>query len=192
MSSRAMSARPSRRFHLRQQTAREHAVLDGLVAPWATVGDYRGYLRAIADFRIPAEQMLDHAAYGAEWQDFRPLSVGNDLKCDLRALGMAPSTSGPAGHSGSGREWLFGTLYTLEGSNLGAQVLYQRATALGLDAEHGCAHLQRQVGAISHWRQYLDLLEAAPDLDMDQVCDAARMAFDHARQSFERAVCERC
>ena len=167
-------------------------MLDGLVGAWESRDDYRRYVQGIADFRMPMEALLGSFVYPPAWSGFRALTVSREMARDLTALGLPPAHPGPQWQGNHDVATLLGLLYTLEGSNLGAQVLLKRAAALGFSAETGCAHLERQACAVGHWRTYLELLEATPDLDMDQVCAAACSAFDLARQSFERVVCERC
>ena len=167
-------------------------MLDGLVGAWETRADYGHYLQGIADFRISMDQMLAGFEYPPEWGGFRPVDIHRELNKDLSSFGLAARRNTLEWTGDRDREELLGLLYTLEGSNLGAQILLRRATALGFSTENGCAHLARQAAAIGNWRQYLDLLENTPDLDMDRVGEAACIAFDLARQSFERVVCERC
>lgn len=167
-------------------------MLDGLVGAWETREDYSRYVQGLAEFRLPLEQALAEFDYPPEWAGFRALDVHRELNLDLTALRLRVPDPHSRWKGDRDAATLLGLLYTIEGSNLGAQVLLKRASALGFSAENGCAHLARQAGSVHHWRQYLELLEAEPDLDMDKVGAAACSAFDLARQSFERVVCERC
>ena len=78
---------------------------------------------------------------------------------------------------------VLGTTYVLEGSTLGAKLLYRRAQALGLTDTFAARHLAQQATA-NRWVPFLDLLEREPDLDMEAVIHAATVLFELARRAF--------
>ena len=78
-----------------------------------------------------------------------------------------------------------GMVYVLEGSGLGARVLFKRAEALGLTRDFGARHLAAQVASPDSWREFLAVLEHAEPLDMARVADASMLTFEHAERAFK-------
>lgn len=83
----------------------------------------------------------------------------------------------------SGIAAVFGSIYVLEGSALGGQVIARRAKeAFGLSARNGAAYFNGfHAETASRWRQFRQLLElevgTASDA-RDDACTAARQTFD--------------
>lgn len=84
-------------------------------------------------------------------------------------------------------EALMGTLYVLEGSILGSQVLLKRALQLGLSDTHGARHLALQSGGIDEWRRFLAVLEVAEPFDLERAATASLATFTAAERAFEEA-----
>jgi heme oxygenase len=82
---------------------------------------------------------------------------------------------------------LIGTLYVLEGSILGSQLLFRRAQALGLSATHGARHLALQSGGVDEWRRFLALLEATEPFDLERAAAASLATFAAAESAFQKA-----
>ena len=60
---------------------------------------------------------------------------------------------------------LLGLAYVLEGSALGARLLYPEALALGLDGSRGARHLASQIADRTAWPSFCGVLDAAgPEL----------------------------
>ena len=77
------------------------------------------------------------------------------LRQDLLDMGLEP----PAGDAPTlpvdDPETLLGTLYVVEGSNMGAAILAKEAAKLGFTAEHGARHLAgHPEGRALHWRRF--------------------------------------
>ncbi len=160
-------------------------MLDDMVGSFSDRAGYEAYVRSVYAFRLPLERALLAAALPPGFLPWSPLMISEALEEDVLALDLirpdlltAPAIDTP--------EALYGLLYTLEGSSLGAQVLVKRAAAIGFGPGSGAAHLTRQAGSTDSWRSFCTLLEAAPDLDMDGVSEAACATFGFARQSFSR------
>jgi heme oxygenase len=81
---------------------------------------------------------------------------------------------------------LLGTLYVLEGSSMGARVLLGNARRLGFSGLFGARHLEQQAAGLHNWRMFIALLEAAPDIDIQSLVDAANDAFSAAKNAFLR------
>ena len=82
---------------------------------------------------------------------------------------------------------LFGALYVLEGSSLGARILFKRAQALGLSAAFGARHLALLSGSIDGWRSFLDRLEGADPFGLELAVTASHATFALARTAFDPA-----
>lgn len=180
----------SRRAILRSQTARQHAALERVVGPMTSASAYARYVLGLYAFRAPVEAALgahDWGGYG--FGAWRPTPIAAALQHDLADLGLRPlsSPSVPAILSAptlSGRDGALGILYVLEGSSLGARLIYRDALKLGFSAQRGARHLEAQARGLETWRGFLALLDAAQDLDLAEAVLAANATFEVARLSF--------
>lgn len=84
---------------------------------------------------------------------------------------------------GSTDEFL-GCAYVIEGSALGARVLYKRAQELGLHAGHGARHLAEQSATLDNWRAFTGLLETVEPFDLAAASRGAVAAFGAAENAF--------
>ena len=174
-----------RRWKLRERTAHAHSVVDAAVGAFADIEGYRRYLAAIYRFRTPIERDLERIAWPAAMGDWRPRQVSAAIAQDLRDLGEALPQCGVAVPSMSD-DALMGTLYVLEGSILGSQVLLKRARQLGLTETHGARHLALQAGGIDEWRGFLALLEVAEPFDLERTTAASLATFAAAESAFQK------
>ncbi len=159
-----------------------------LMAPDLSRDEYASLLARMLGHHAPAEAALAQAAplLPAALDLPARLRRGAALAADLRALGLKPARIAALPRCGAYRldsaEAAWGTLYVLEGSALGGQVIARHlAATLGLDAANGAA------GIVPHgaetgrlWREFKQLLEesaALGRLDGDAVIAAARHAF---------------
>lgn len=180
----------SMRFHLRECTAAAHARLDASIGVFDSRSAYRHYLSGMLGFREAAEDAVTHADYPGWFGKWRPRSIAAALRADMADLGMtAPAEPyrrrdlGPALDNPAA---LLGTLYVLEGSALGARLLYARAIALGLDEEFGARHLSLQTQDKDSWRDFVNILERAGAIvGRAEAVRASLDAFDLA----ERRLC---
>ncbi len=181
----------SRRAILRSQTARQHAALEQVVGPMASASAYARYVLGLHTFRAPVE-----AALGAcDWDEYgfgawRPTPIAAALQQDLADLGLRPLSSVPSAPAVlsaptlGGRDGALGILYVLEGSSLGARLIYRDALKLGFSAQNGARHLDAQARGLETWRGFLALLDAARDVDLSRAVLAANATFEVARLSF--------
>lgn len=179
----------TRRFILRDRTSQAHASVDKLVGSFDTPDDYLRYLQGMASFRIPLEASLAAAHWPAHWDYWRPSTIGAAIRSDIHDLGdgQPEPGHGDVAPVPASEEALLGTLYVIMGSNLGAQILYKRAQAIGFTEDHGARHLAIQAGGIGDWRAFLALLDNVGALDMDAVVDAALLTFGSAERAFADA-----
>ncbi|OJF90586.1 hypothetical protein AX760_08230 [Pararhizobium antarcticum] len=170
-----------------------HEALDRLIGPFDSAQSYSRYLQGMAVFRSVVEDMLSLVhwpmAFSA-WQNERLADlIGQDL-ADIGAAAQRPSI--PSAPSSSlEAEDILGMLYVLEGSALGARLLYKRAQALGYSATFGARHLAVQCRQNGRWSAYLKLLEDAVGIDIDHVAKVSARTFEIAEMAFERTLHER-
>lgn len=167
---------PTRRFVLRAETAVAHAELDAKVGPLDTGAAYRRYLRGIHAFREAAEGVLA----GAAWQ---PLPLARVIADDMADLGIVARAPVVLDVSGPSEE--LGLAYVLEGSALGARLLWRQAQDLGFDDRAGARHLAQQAGDRARWPAFCAVLDAAPDYDGAAAARAAARAFRAALTAFD-------
>lgn len=150
---------------------------------------YKRYLRGSYLFRIALDEQLADVRWPAQlslWTS--PDRLPELMRQDMQDLDMEPPptvvpTSLPT--MASDLESLLGTLYVVEGSSLGARVLYRRAQTLGLTGAFGARHLAVQAQSNERWKRLLELLEAAPELDLDRTVEASRATFVAVEKAFE-------
>lgn len=173
-----------RRWVLRNRTAEAHAIVDAAIGAFDDRESYKRYLLATYRFRIPMERRLE----GFDWPDglgdWRPRRIGAQLTADLLDFDLPlPDLEDFASPLEQSR--LYGALYVLEGSSLGAQVLLRRAENLGLSRDFGARHLAVQ-STVESWRGFLVHLEAAQPFDIDLATAASLDTFAAAAQAFLR------
>jgi heme oxygenase len=174
----------TRRFELREQTAAAHAELDRLVGGFDTIGDYSRYLTGIHAFRAAVEPCFEENP-AICW---RPEPLRHLIEADMADLGIGRTPAiGVALQPRSISEAL-GIAYVLEGSRLGAKLLFRRAILLGFGAEHGARHLSVQSQGADCWKNYIAALEAAEPFDPDAAVAAASATFGLALDAFRRAA----
>jgi heme oxygenase len=174
-----------RRFQLRERTAHAHAIVDAAVGVFGDIVGYGRYLSAIYRFRAPLERDLEALAWPAAMGGWRPRQVSETIAADLADLGLEVPEVAVARKLAE--DALMGTLYVLEGSILGSQVLFRRAQQLGLSATHGARHLALQSAGIDEWRGFLALLETAEPFDIDRATAASLATFAAAESAFQKA-----
>ena len=176
----------SRRWLLRARTAEAHAAVDAAIGGFHDLSGYRAYLRSIAAFRRPIEDWLQTVSWPRTLTDWRPSRVADAITADLEDLGITSVANAelPLPLDGDG---LFGTLYVLEGSALGARLLLERAEQLGLSAGFGARHLALLSGNLDGWRGFLACLEQAEPFDIDRALEASLATFRSARVAFDAA-----
>lgn len=174
----------ARRWELRQRTATAHAAVDSAIGAFHSLEDYRRYLAAMHAFRKPLELSLGERAATLVGLPLNRLLP--ELEADMADLGVEPLAMARPPEP-QGRDELLGMLYVLEGSTLGAQLLYRRALALGLTATCGARHLAVQSGAMSAWGAFLGVLDEVDGFDLDSATRASLATFKAAEAAFKRA-----
>ncbi|MDG3578829.1 biliverdin-producing heme oxygenase [Rhizobium sp. YJ-22] len=174
-----------RRFSLRERTSHLHAAVDAAVGSFETTQDYGRYLCGIHRFRADVEVGLTGMAWPSTFGGWRPQAVASLAAADLDDLHLNQRSGFSVVFDLADRSRLAGALYVLEGSSLGARVLYARAQGLGLSETFGARHLARQANGLENWRGFLAVLDGMADFDLDGAVDAAGDVFRHAAHAFE-------
>lgn len=161
-----------------------------LMSPELTLAEYRGLVERLYGHHGPAEAALAGAAplLPVALDLPRRLRRATLLAGDLRALGLSVHAIAalpcclPGTYAIATAEAAWGTLYVLEGSALGGQVIARHLAArLGLGSTTGAAGMVphgEETGML--WRQFRQLLDETAvlqPLDAEAVIDAARHAF---------------
>ncbi|MBL8881461.1 MAG: biliverdin-producing heme oxygenase [Hyphomicrobium sp.] len=167
-----------RRDHLRAATACDHQRLDQKFATINMSEDYARCLIATHALRSAIEPWL--SAHPLSDEAFRPTFALKELSDDCADLGLSVSGSTFEVPFEPTKENWFGALYVMEGSSLGAPVLMSMARKLGYDGSFGARHLAVQLKARQTWRQFIDIFEEVPGLDISASADTARKLFSIA------------
>jgi heme oxygenase len=178
-----MTASP-RRFLLRERTSDIHAAVDTAVGSFDTLERYGSYLQGLHAFRLPLEAYLASIEWPRHFGTWRPAAIGGLIMKDMDDLGLPSFCPEEDISLCADLESVMGALYVLQGSSLGARILFSRARALGLNEIHGARHLAEQAHP-EDWKTFLELLDSAPQMDMDKVIDASRSAFAAAESAFK-------
>lgn len=116
------------------------------------------------------------------------------LQQDLHALGLAPAGIAPHVPPLSTAAAAWGSLYVMEGSALGGQVITRSLAEAGLHPHRGTAYFHGWGAATGPmWRDFRALLElqlVAPEAAAE-ACDAACRTFDTLSNLLESALHER-
>jgi heme oxygenase (biliverdin-IX-beta and delta-forming) len=174
----------TRRFRLRERTSRAHASLDRRIGQFRSLADYERYIVGIIAFRIPLEERLAATDLPDIFGHWRPLLIGQALRADAIDLRLAPFVVADIARLPQDTESLLGTLYVLEGSALGARILYQRAQTIWLDELFGARHLALQSGAPDNWRKFLAVLEQHEPVEFESIVAASNAVFSAAERAF--------
>lgn len=175
----------TRRWRLRERTAAAHATVDAEIGQFDTRESYGRYLTSIFQFRAPIEAALADADWPPALGEWRPRMISTAIGQDLDDLAIPrPPTSSARIATDSDR--LLGLLYVLEGSALGARVLFERAKELGLTEAFGARHLDAQGSDIEGWRTFILILERATPFDLETATSASLATFALAEAAFER------
>lgn len=174
---------------LRQATREAHERVDQAMMSLAPFADHAGYRRFLAVqyhfhrvsrplYRQPElAEWLPGLAERCRYEDVA--ADCRDLELDASALAPPASAREPAIDT---PYRALGWLYTNEGSNLGAAILFKHACGMGFSADHGARHLaERGEGRARHWREFVAQLDALPltDSQREQAEAGARDAFGY-------------
>lgn len=173
------------RSRLRDATAADHARLDVLAAKWniARRDDYALFLKAQARALFGLEAALEESDVARVLSDWPQRRRRHALQQDIESLGEALPEALPVAAFSSEAE-IFGTLYVLEGSRLGARFLLKQMA----DAALPTAFLRHGEGK-HFWQSFLERLEqGVGDAELAGCIQSARCAFSLFEGSFGRVL----
>lgn len=181
---------------LRSATRAHHDRIDRLmnVARMRERGHYVRVLQVLDAFLGSWEDAVA-AALPARWRAWlHGRSRRAWLQQDLRVLGAAPLGGPVAVPELATPAAAWGSLYVMEGSALGGQVITRELARVGLHPAAGAAYFHGfgpATGAM--WREFRALLETelAPAERIPPACEAARQTFDQLSLLLEQALHER-
>lgn len=183
----------SRRNSLRGATDHLHRDLDRIVAGFR-LGDaahYRRFLQASAATLIAIEQLLESAGVAQLLPDWAERSRREPILADLRSLDSQAQPLALRRTAPTPAE-VFGILYVLEGSRLGARMLLDQVlTSTDERVRNASAYLRHGQEQPDHWRTFLQHLEShqAAD-DQTQTVSGAVYAFTMFIRAFSQAAAE--
>jgi heme oxygenase (biliverdin-IX-beta and delta-forming) len=170
---------------LRAATAAAHAAIEELVGLGHDfdIAHYRRVLRGFDAFLHAWEPLVARSLPPPLAQWFEPRRRSGAVRRDLLALGIAVPPPARLQLVLPGTAAALGSLYVLEGSALGAQVIAPRLQRLlGLDARNGAAYFAGWGAATgARWREFRERLEATvgpDDRDRAQAAGGAIATFD--------------
>lgn len=159
---------------LRRHTEDLHRTLDAAIGPFTDLSTYGQFLSRSFRFRRMVEPALSSLG---SWT-VQPLVP--HIALDLADLGL-DRPAGEAVPLELGSEPAnIGALYVLEGSTLGARLLFARAMSLGLSEHWGARSLAKQANATDRWRKFLIFLQSCRDVDPVAAVAGAKVAFEQA------------
>ncbi len=187
-------ANPSRSQRLKAATHGTHERLDQRIMrgdPFASLDNYRRFLRVQYRFHRDLAVLYTLPVLQALLPDLAERQRLHELEQDLRDLGEpVPADERSALTADIDPATALGWLYVVEGSNLGAAILFKLAARLGLDATHGARHLAGHPGGRArHWRRFTEALDGnALDAEQEQrLIDGATQAFTRVHAYVEQA-----
>lgn len=187
----------SRSQRLKAATHGTHERLDQRIMrgdPFASLDNYRRFLQVQYKFHRDLAVLYALPVLQALLPDLAERQRLRELEQDLRDVGQAlPADEGSALGADIDPATALGWLYVVEGSNLGAAILFKLAARLGLDANHGARHLAGHPdGRARHWRRFTAALDGnALDAEQEQrLIDGATQAFIRVHTYVDQAFAD--
>lgn len=193
--SRGTSAEPTILAHLRQATNRYHRALEEQLRLEGSISreHYGRVLQGFHSFLSAWEPLVSTALPASMRAWARQGRNAALVEQDLRALGMEVPAPAVLQLNLTTRAAAMGSLYVLEGSAVGAQVIAPRLTEeLGLHAGNGAAFFATGPAAAQRWRDFRFLLEqgVVSQTAREQACAAAVSTFTALGRTFNAFVNE--
>lgn len=174
---------------LKAHSTTTHDSVDALVMsmkPFENKDNYRKFLQAQYEFHRAVAPIYQNTALGAQFVGLEHLSRFERVIADMKDLAVTPFENAPSTPSFTDDEAI-GWLYCVEGSNVGAAILYKEAGKIELSGEFGARHLAaHEDGRMPHWRDTKAKLDALP-LD-DIARQAALKGADDAFAYFKALI----
>lgn len=160
---------------LKAHSRQTHDSVDNLVMsmqPFASHDNYRKFLQSQYEFHKTVLPIYSNEKIASQFDGLAELSRFERVKQDMQALQVAPFEGEIQAPSYTDDEAI-GWLYCVEGSNVGAAILYKEAGKIELNEEHGASHLAAHAdGRMPHWRAVKAKIDA---LELDEKTRLAAM-----------------
>lgn len=174
---------------LKEHSRQTHDSVDNLVMsmqPFASHDSYRKFLQAQYEFHKTVLPIYSNEKIASQVEGLAELSRFERVKNDMKALEVAPF-EGDIETPAYTDDEAIGWLYCVEGSNVGAAILYKEAGKIELDETHGASHLAAHPdGRMPHWRAVKAKIDA---LEVSEETRAAAMkGADDAFAYFKKVI----
>lgn len=199
MTTAADAQHPSARIVLRRETADLHADLDALLSrtDFDDREAYADFLTRQAGPLFAIESALEHAAIAATLGDWPRRRRTEAMRADCAALGThavvgAGARDSIAVMAFADTDAMFGALYVLEGSRLGAKFLVRHARASKDETVRAATAYLGHGEGTPFWSTFLEALRQRETKGLDQTAlvQGARDAFASFIASARRAPAE--
>ncbi len=150
---------------LKAHSSQTHDALDALVMqmePFANHDNYRKFLQAQYEFHCAVQPIYHDVDIAKNFDGLSALSRLDRIKKDMADLEVTPANISVAVPTFNAAEAV-GWLYCVEGSNVGAAILYKEAAKIDLKEDFGASHLAAHPdGRMPHWRHVKAKIDALP------------------------------
>lgn len=174
---------------LKQHSHQTHDSVDNLVMsvkPFESITNYQKFLQAQYAFHQAVLPIYQNTALQDNIKNLQNLSRFERVKSDMADLGVEPFQSDITAPSYTDDEAI-GWLYCVEGSNVGAAILYKEAGKINLDENKGASHLASHPdGRMRHWKDVKAQIDAL-DID-DNAKESAKKGADDAFAYFKSLI----
>lgn len=174
---------------LKAHSHETHDAVDNLVMsmkPFASHDNYKKFLQAQYEFHSTVNPIYHNATLVSQIEGLGALARLERVKSDMKDLDVAPFDKDIETPTFTDNEAI-GWLYCVEGSNVGAAILYKEAGKIDLKDDFGASHLASHPdGRMPHWRDVKAKIDALP-LNDEQRQDAMKGA-DDAFAYFKRVI----
>ncbi|MCL1623725.1 biliverdin-producing heme oxygenase [Moraxella sp. Tifton1] len=182
-------SKPTLSEALKEHSRTTHDAVDHLVMsmqPFANHDNYRKFLQAQFEFHKTVHPIYQNQKLASQFDDLAQLSRLDRVKSDMKDLAVEAYDKDIEQPSYDEDEAV-GWLYCVEGSNVGAAILYKEAGKIDLTDDFGASHLAAHAdGRMPHWRSVKAKIDALP-FD-EQQRQAAMKGADDAFAYFKRLI----
>lgn len=174
---------------LKEHSRTTHDAVDNLVMsmnPFASHENYRKFLQAQYEFHSTVNPIYHDTKLAVQFDGLSKLARLDRVKSDMKDMGVQPYSEDMETPAITDSEAI-GWLYCIEGSNVGAAILYKEAGKINLTDEFGASHLAAHAdGRMPHWRNTKTKIDALPLSDEDRT--AAMKGADDAFAYFKQVI----
>lgn len=174
---------------LKEHSRTTHDAVDHLVMsmqPFASHDNYRKFLQAQYEFHSTVNPIYHDEKLASHIEGLAELARLDRVKSDMKDLEVLPygkDVETPVFTDSEAIGWF----YCVEGSNVGAAILYKEAGKIDLTDEFGASHLASHPdGRMPHWRATKAKIDALPLSDHDK--QSAMKGADDAFAYFKRVI----